>query len=154
MALSVATPKHLRKINLLNTTADDEQSDINQLFLAALEKVAFLPFGYLIDLYRWSIFRGEVMPDNYNCKWWELREKYQGIEPPVDRSEADFDAGAKFHIVADSQYIAYFVSFVVQFQFHKALCEEAGEFNSTDPNTEPLYKCDIYQSTDAGALLK
>lgn len=77
MALSVSTPKHLRKINLLNTTTDDEQTDINQLFLAALEKIAFLPFGYLIDLYRWSIFRGEITPEDYNCKWWELRWVYE-----------------------------------------------------------------------------
>jgi len=113
--------------------------------------------------YHWELTRPDFDPskrahllkqENVNTASRSFREKYQGLEPPVNRSEADFDAGAKFHVVADSQYVAYFVSFIVQFQFHKALCEKAGEFNSSNSNTQPLYQCDIYQSLEAGALLK
>ncbi|XP_062576365.1 uncharacterized protein LOC134238260 [Saccostrea cucullata] len=146
MALSVSTPKHLHRIGLLDEVQNDTEADINFLMKMALGKIAFLPFGYLIDQWRWSVFSGETPKDKYNQKWWELRCKYQGISPPVDRSEEDFDPGAKYHIPADTPYIRYFVSFVLQFQFHKALCEAAGQ-------TGPLHQCDIYQSKEAGKKL-
>ena len=92
----------------------------------ALEKVAFLPFGKLIDEWRWEVFSGEIKPENYNEAWWELREKYQGVAPPVARTEEDFDPGAKYHMPGNTPYTRYFLSFILQFQFHKALCEAAG----------------------------
>lgn len=147
MALSVQTPKHLRKINLLEPGNDDEETEINFLMLMALDKIAFLPFGYLIDQWRWSVFSGETSPDQYNEKWWQLRCKYQGVSPPVERGSDDFDPGAKFHIPGNYPYIRYFVSYVIQFQFHKALCEAANQ-------TGPLHRCDIYQSKEAGNKLK
>ncbi|ESO94197.1 hypothetical protein LOTGIDRAFT_118685, partial [Lottia gigantea] len=146
LALSVSTPGHLRKIGLLKPGADNQLDVINFLMKMALEKIAFLPFGYLIDQWRWSVFSGETTPDNYNQKWWNLRCKHQGIFPPVKRTEDDFDPGAKYHIPDNTPYIRYFVSFVIQFQFHKALCQAAN-------HTGPLYKCDIYQSKAAGKLL-
>ncbi|ENN74047.1 hypothetical protein YQE_09338, partial [Dendroctonus ponderosae] len=116
-------------------------------------KITFLPFGYLMDLWRWDVFSGKTAPEDYNCKWWELREKYQGVEPPLDRSEEDFDPGAKYHIISDVPYLRYFISFVIQYQFHRALCEKAGQY---DPNNaeKPLHQCDIYQSITAGNVLK
>nr|XP_034299426.1 uncharacterized protein LOC117680950 isoform X1 [Crassostrea gigas] len=146
MALSASTPQHLHKIGLLTNIENDEETDLNYLMKMALEKIAFLPFGYLIDQWRWSVFSGETSPDNYNEKWWALRCKYQGVSPAVTRTEEDFDPGAKYHIPSNTPYIRYFVSFVIQFQFHKALCEEAGQ-------TGPLYQCDIYQSKAAGKKL-
>nr|XP_034299429.1 uncharacterized protein LOC117680950 isoform X2 [Crassostrea gigas] len=146
MALSVSTPKHLHKIGLLDKVQNDNETDINFLMKMALEKIAFLPFGYLIDQWRWSVFSGETPKNRYNQKWWELRCKYQGISPPVDRTEEDFDPGAKYHIPSNTPYIRYFVSYVIQFQFHKALCEAAGE-------NGPLHQCDIYNSTAAGQKL-
>ena len=62
----------------------------------------------------------------YNASWWALREKYQGIRPPVERTEADFDPGAKYHIPGNTPYTRYFLSFILQFQFQKALCDTAG----------------------------
>ncbi|XP_025083196.1 angiotensin-converting enzyme-like isoform X2 [Pomacea canaliculata] len=147
IALSVATPSHLHKIRLLSSPETDNETDINFLFKTALEKVAFLPFGYLIDQWRWSVFSGETSPDSYNSKWWELRCQFQGISPPVNRSADDFDPGAKFHVPNNMPYIRYFVSFVLQFMFHKRLCEEAG-------HKGPLHRCDIYQSAAAGNLFK
>ena len=36
---------------------------------------------------------------------WDLTEIFQGVESPLDRSEDDFDPGAKYHIIADVEYI-------------------------------------------------
>ncbi|XP_053121534.1 angiotensin-converting enzyme isoform X2 [Hemicordylus capensis] len=146
MALSVSTPKHLHSINLLDRMEDNEESDINYLMSIALDKIAFLPFGYLMDQWRWKVFDGRIKEDEYNQQWWNLRLKYQGLCPPVPRSEEDFDPGAKFHIPANVPYVRYFVSFIIQFQFHQALCKAAG-------HTGPLHKCDIYQSKEAGTIL-
>ncbi|XP_050767782.1 angiotensin-converting enzyme [Gymnogyps californianus] len=146
MALSVSTPKHLHSINLLDQVMDNEESDINYLMSIALDKIAFLPFGYLMDQWRWKVFDGRIKEDEYNQQWWNLRMKYQGLCPPAPRSEDDFDPGAKFHIPANVPYIRYFVSFVIQFQFHQALCAAAGQKG-------PLHKCDIYQSKEAGRIL-
>ncbi|XP_037267090.1 angiotensin-converting enzyme [Falco rusticolus] len=146
MALSVSTPKHLHSINLLDQVTENKESDINYLMNMALDKIAFLPFGYLMDQWRWKVFDGQIKEDEYNQEWWNLRMKYQGLCPPTPRSEDDFDPGAKFHIPANVPYIRYFVSFVIQFQFHQALCAAAG-------HTGPLHMCDIYQSKEAGRIL-
>ena len=109
----------------------------------ALEKIAFLPFGKLVDQWRWGVFSGAIPPEKYNEAWWALRRKYQGVDAPVARSEADFDPGAKYHVPGNTPYTRYFLSFVLQFQFHRALCEKAGF-------TGPLHECSIYGNKDAG----
>ncbi|KAM5150442.1 angiotensin-converting enzyme isoform 1-T1 [Callospermophilus lateralis] len=147
LALSVSTPAHLHKIGLLDHVTNDTETDINYLLKMALEKIAFLPFGYLVDQWRWEVFSGRTPPSRYNFDWWYFRTKYQGICPPVVRNETHFDAGAKFHVPNVTPYIRYFVSFILQFQFHQALCKEAG-------HQGPLHQCDIYQSTKAGAKLR
>lgn len=144
IALSV-TPEYLKKIGLLERVPP-ESADIGLLLHQALDKVAFLPFGLLVDQWRWKTFSGEVTPANYNQAWWELRRKYQGVAPPVPRSEADFDPGAKYHVAADVPYARYFLAHVLQFQFHRALCREAGY-------SGPLHRCSIYDSKAAGARL-
>ncbi|KAF7239084.1 Angiotensin-converting enzyme [Varanus komodoensis] len=146
MSLSVSTPVHLKKIGLLSQVTEDRESDINFLFKMALEKIAFLPFGYLIDQWRWNVFSGRTPPNRYNYDWWYLRTKYQGICPPIPRTETNFDPGAKYHIPGNTPYIRYFVSFILQFQFHKALCQAANHSGS-------LHTCDIYQSKEAGLKL-
>ncbi|KAF2896394.1 hypothetical protein ILUMI_09783 [Ignelater luminosus] len=150
MSLSVSTTKHLKKIGLIGADVpDNDDNDLNNLYKIGLDKIVFLPFGYLMDLWRWDVFEGKTSPEDYNCNWWKYRNEIQGIEPPVDRSEKDFDPAAKYHIVADVPYLRYFVSYVIQFQFHRAACEIAGEYDASDPK-KPLHKCDIYQSTAAG----
>src|SRR5205085_1333499 len=121
--------------------------DIDYLLKQALEKVAFLPFGLTIDKWRWEVFSGEVKPEQYNTAWWALRLKYQGMAPPVARSEADFDPGAKFHVPGNTPYMRYFLADIYQFQFHRALCKAAG-------HTGPLHTCSIFASKEAGAKLK
>lgn len=144
LALSV-TPAYLKKIGLI-ASEPDPSKDLGLLMKDALDKVAFLPFGLLIDQWRWKVFAGEIGPDDYNRGWWELREKYQGIRPPVARSEANFDPGAKYHIPANTPYSRYFLADILQFQFHRALCKTAGYQG-------PLNRCTIYDSKAAGERL-
>ncbi|XP_055587303.1 angiotensin-converting enzyme-like [Uranotaenia lowii] len=153
IALSVATPKHFKKIGLLNDYVDSYENDINALFQKALDRVAFLPFGLLIDMWRWEVFSGKVEFQDWNKRWWELREEYQMVSPPVDRDENAFDPGAKYHIPFDSQYISYFIAHILDLQLHKALCQAAGEYDPKDPS-KPLHKCDIDGSKAAGDLLR
>ena len=145
VALSV-TPPYLKQLGLIDKVPDPS-ADIGFLLNRALDKVAFLPFGYLVDQWRWKVFSGEVGPNDYNKAWWELREKYQGIVPPVPRTEQDFDPGAKYHVPANTPYARYFLAAILQFQFHRALCREAGF-------TGPLYQCSIYGNKKAGEKLK
>ncbi len=145
IALSV-TPAYLKQLTLIDKVPD-QTADIGFLLNRALDKVAFLPFGYLIDQWRWKVFSGEVGPNDYNKAWWDLRLKYQGIVPPVPRTEQDFDPGAKYHVPANTPYARYFLAHILQFQFHRALCREAGF-------TGPLYQCSIYGNKKAGEKLK
>jgi len=144
IALSV-TPPYLKQLGLIDKVPD-QSADIGFLLNRALDKVAFLPFGYLVDQWRWRVFSGDIKPQDYNKAWWELREKYQGVAPPVARSEQDFDAGAKYHVPANTPYARYFLAAILQFQFHRALCREAGF-------TGPLYQCSIYGNKKAGEKL-
>jgi peptidyl-dipeptidase A len=144
IALSI-TPAYLRKIGLLDRGAAPG-SDIGLLLVRALDKVAFLPFGLLIDQWRWKVFSGQITPAEYNRAWWELKRKYQGVAPPVARTEADFDPGAKYHVPANVPYTRYFLADILQFQFHRALLKEAGW-------SGPLHQGSIYGSKAAGARL-
>ena len=144
IALSV-TPEYLQKIGLLDKVPPAE-ADIPLLLHQALEKVAFLPFGLLIDEWRWRVFSGEIAPADYNKAWWDLRLKYQGMAPPVGRSEADFDPGAKYHVAGNVPYMRYFLADILEFQFYRAMCKEAGY-------SGPLNRCTFYQSKEAGAKL-
>ncbi len=142
IALSV-TPEYLKEIGLLDTVPSAD-ADIPLLLQKAMNKVAFLPFGLLIDQWRWKVFSGEIKPADYNKAWWELRLKYQGVAPPVARSEADFDPGAKYHVAGNVPYMRYFLADILQFQFYRSLCKEAGY-------TGPLNRCTFFNSKEAGA---
>ncbi|MDE3164856.1 MAG: M2 family metallopeptidase [Acidobacteriota bacterium] len=144
IALSV-TPEYLVKLGLLDQ-APDASSDIGLLMQRALEKVAFLPFGLVIDQWRWKVFNGEIPPEKYNQMWWELRRKYQGIAPPEGRSEEDFDPAAKYHVAANVPYMRYFLADILQFQFHRSLAQTAG-------CSGPLNRCSIYGNQAAGEKL-
>jgi len=144
IALSI-TPEYLNQIELLDRIPD-ASADLGLLLRMALDKVAFLPFGLLVDRWRWKVFSGEVSESDYNQAWWDLRTSYQGIQPPVARSESDFDPGAKYHVPSNTSYSRYFVAHILQFQFHKALCDAAGYEG-------PLHRCSIYASQEAGTKL-
>jgi peptidyl-dipeptidase A len=144
IALSV-TPAYLVKIGLLDKEPP-ASSDIPLLLRDALDKIAFFPFGILMDKWRWGVFSGQIKPQDYNKAWWELRTKYQGIAPDSPRGEEFFDPGAKYHIAANVPYARYFLARILQFQFHRSLCQIAG-------NTGPLNRCSIYGNKEAGARL-
>jgi peptidyl-dipeptidase A len=144
IALSV-TPEYLVRIGLLDK-APDASRDIGLLMGRALEKVAFLPFGLLIDQWRWKVFAGEVSPAGYNKAWWDLRLKYQGVAPSTPRGEDFFDPGAKYHVPDNTPYTRYFLAHILQFQFHRALSQAAG-------CKGPLHRCSIYESKEAGQRL-
>ena len=145
ISLSI-TPEYLVKVGLLNR-APAALSDIGFLLRQALDKIAFLPFGLLVDQWRWKVFAGEIAPSEYNDGWWELREQYQGIRPPAPRDDDAFDPGAKYHVPANTPYTRYFLAHILQFQFHRALCEAAGVEG-------PLHRCSIFESAAAGQRLK
>jgi peptidyl-dipeptidase A len=145
IALAI-TPEYLERIGLLGKMPPAE-AEIPILLRQALDKVAFLPFALLVDKWRWHVFSGEIRPENYNWAWWQLRLDYQGLVPPVARSEADFDPGAKYHVATNTPYMRYFLAAVYQFQFYRALCREAGYHG-------PLNRCTFFGSTKAGARLK
>ena len=141
VALSV-TPDYLHNLGLLKDVPDVSQ-DIGVLLNRALEKVAFLPFGYMVDQWRWKVYSGQAKPADYDKVWWELREKYQGVKRPAALEVNGFDAGAKYHVPADTAYARYFIAHILQFQFHRALCREAGYIG-------PLNRCSIYGNKKAG----
>jgi len=143
IALSI-TPEYLKQVGLLESVPLTDDTAL--LLRQAMDKVAFLPFGLMIDQWRWKVFAGEIKPADYNKSWWQLRAKYQGIAPPVARSEADFDPGAKYHVPANVPYTRYFLARILQFQFYRAMCREAGQ-------TGPLHRCSFYGDKKAGARL-
>lgn len=178
IGLSVLTPKHLHQIGLIKEFQSDNEAKLNNLFEKALEKVVILPFALTIDQYRWAIFRGQIKPENYNCGYWKLRLQNTGLRPPNKAPKKDgFDAGAKYHVSADVEYLrwaqttitstrmqlkfswffwfwfSYAISTVLQFQIQKSLCIKAGEYEPGNPD-KTLADCDIYNSAAAGNALK
>jgi peptidyl-dipeptidase A len=142
VALSI-TPEYLKQLGLISVDPP-ASADTGLLMDRALEKIAFLPFAIKLDKWRWNVFRGSVTPEQYNQAWWDLSKQYQGIVPPGERPADAFDPGAKYHIPGNTPYLRYFLSFVLQFQFHKAACEQAGW-------TGPLHRCSIYNNKEVGA---
>jgi peptidyl-dipeptidase A len=140
--LRSVTPEYLKKLGLIEKMPPPEK-DVGLLMGEALESVAFLPFGLVVDQWRWKTFKGEIKPENYNATWWSMRRQYQGIAPPVDRPETGFDAGAKYHVPANVPYTRYFLARILQYQFHRSLCATAGY-------TGPLNRCTIYGNAAAG----
>jgi peptidyl-dipeptidase A len=142
VALSI-TPAYLKQVGLMKTDPDPKQ-EIGPLLYTALQKIAFMPFAYKVDKWRWQVYGGQVRPADYDKAWWALTEQYQGVARPAPLADGGFDAGAKFHVASDTPYARYFLAHVLQFQFHRALCKEAGD-------TGPLYRCSIYGNQKAGA---
>jgi peptidyl-dipeptidase A len=144
LSLSI-TPEYLAALGLLDEVPD-ASGDLGLLMQQALEKIAFLPFGLMVDQWRWRVFAGEVGPEGYNDLWWSLREQYQGVAAPGQRPADAFDPGAKYHVPGNTPYTRYFLAHILQFQFHRALCEIAG-------NEGPIHRCSIYGSKQAGERL-
>ena len=146
VALSI-TPEYLVQIGMLpRSRVPSADKDIGLLLRQAMDKVAFLPFGLLVDRYRWGIFDGSITPAQYNTAWTKLRTDYQGIVPPVERPADAFDAGAKFHIPGNTPYTRYFLARILQFQFYKAACDQAGWKG-------PLHRCSFYGNKQVGEKL-
>ena len=137
------TPKYLQSIGLVGAQQQSNEALINSQMRMALAKVSFLPFGLMIDRWRWGVFDGSITPENYNKAWWDLKARYQGVAPAAPRGEEFFDAGAKYHVPGNTPYTRYFLSHVLQFQFYKALCDAAGYQG-------PLYECSFVGNKAAG----
>nr|WP_229664594.1 M2 family metallopeptidase [Sphingomonas metalli] len=146
IALSI-TPDYLVNIGLLNRAqVPGPDKDIGLLLRQAMDKVAFLPFGLLIDKWRWQVFSGQIAPGGYQAGWDALRLQYQGVKPPVARDETKFDPGAKYHVPAGVPYTRYFLARVLQFQFYEAACRQAGWKG-------PLHRCSFYDNKEVGRRL-
>lgn len=146
LALSV-TPSYLQQRGILKESSEHPDAVLNQQMKMGLEKIAFLPFGLLVDQWRWRVFSGEVTPERYTALWWSLRESIQGIRSPSERPADTFDPGAKYHVPGHTPYMRYFIAHILQFQFHRALCRASG-------HEGPLHTCSIYGSKEAGARLQ
>ncbi|XP_048477778.1 angiotensin-converting enzyme [Plutella xylostella] len=145
VTLSVYNIQHLQRVGLYNNrTHDPYQVSMNFLMTMALEKVAYLPFAFMVDQWRWSVFEDGVQ--NMNSRWWQMKLRFQGVIPPMQRTEADFDPGSKYHVISDQEYIKYFLGTVLEFQLFEQLCQAAGQAGH-------LHECDVYRSRDAGRLL-
>ncbi|MDM8011248.1 MAG: M2 family metallopeptidase [Parasphingorhabdus sp.] len=146
VALSM-TPEYLVQIGLLDPAkVPSADKDIGLLLRQAMDKVAFLPFGLLVDKWRWGVFNGEIKPADYTTAWHDLKLEYQGITPPVERPADAFDPGAKYHIPGNTPYLRYFLARILQFQFYKAACDAAGWKG-------PLHRCSFYGNKQVGAKL-
>ena len=141
------TPQYLHQKGILPQASENPKAILNQQMKMGLEKLSFLPFGLLVDLWRWRVFSGQIQPDQYNTEWWRLREDIQGIRAPIKREVDAFDPGAKYHISSHTPYMRYFIAHILQFQFHRALCKLSG-------HQGPLHTCSIYGSKEAGKRLQ
>jgi peptidyl-dipeptidase A len=137
------TPSYLHSIGMVDEPQESHDALINAQMKMALSKVAFLPFGLLIDRWRWGVFDGSIKPARYNQAWWDLKARYQGVAPLHARGEDFFDPGAKYHVAANTPYTRYFLDYILQFQFYKALCDASGYKG-------PLYACSFYGNRAAG----
>jgi peptidyl-dipeptidase A len=137
------TPDYLKSIGMVDAQQQTNEALINAQMRMALAKVSFMPFGLMIDRWRWGVFDGTIKPTDYNKAWWELKAKYQGVAPVGARSEEFFDPGAKYHVPGNTPYTRYFLSHVLQFQFYKGLCDASGYKG-------PLYNCSFYGNKVAG----
>ncbi|KAJ8035990.1 Angiotensin-converting enzyme [Holothuria leucospilota] len=146
ISLSVRTPRHLYYMGLLEQVNDDDETKINFLMKLALEKLVLIPYTLTIENWRYSVFNGSTPNTDYNKVWWELRKRFQGVVPPVERSEADFDPASKYHVIADIPFLRYLFGNIQEFQFHDALCELAMQ-------PPPIHDCDIFGSRAAGNAL-
>jgi peptidyl-dipeptidase A len=134
----------MKKLGLIDK---EPTPGLNPLMKRAVEKIAFLPWGLLVDRWRWGVFSGRIPPAEYNKAWWDLRRTYQGVDSAIPRTEADFDPGAKYHIPANVPYTRYFLAAILQFQFHRALCRNVLHHQG------PLSECSIYDNKEAGARI-
>jgi peptidyl-dipeptidase A len=137
------TPQYLQSVGLVGPQQQSQQALVNAQMRMALTKVAFLPFGLMIDRWRWGVFDGSIPPSQYNKAWWALKAKYQGVAPVTPRGEEFFDPGAKYHVPGNTPYTRYFLANILQFQFYKALCDASGYKG-------PLYACSFYGNKAAG----
>ena len=146
IALSI-TPEYLVQIGLLDESkVPNADKDTGLLLRQAMDKVAFLPFGLLVDKWRWGVFDGSIKPADYNTAWTSLRRQYQGIVPPVERPANAFDPGGKYHVPGNTPYTRYFLARILQFQFYKAACDTAGWKG-------PLHRCSFYGNKEVGTKL-
>lgn len=155
LSLAVGTATYFQRLGLIGEEVDvgDKETNINILFDMALERVAFLPFGYLVDKFRWDVFSGKTSVEDMNCHWWKLRHEIQGLKPPSLRNNEQFDAGAKYHVAGDVGYVRYFTAFIYEFQFYRALCLASGKYEAGNPE-KPLHQCNFYGSTEAGDKMR
>jgi peptidyl-dipeptidase A len=141
------TPGYLKQLGLVAAVPSDKKGLIDVQMKLGLKKVALAGWARMIDQWRWQVFSGKTPPEKYNAAWWDLRMKYEGIAPPIARSEEDFDPGAKYHVPTNTPYVRYFLALLLQFQFHRALCRAAGWKG-------PLHECSIYGNKAAGEKMR
>jgi peptidyl-dipeptidase A len=146
MELSL-TPEYLKKMGLIEKVPDASH-DIAFLMQTAFEKIMDIPYYLAVEKWRWQVYSGEISPNDYNEKWWDLREQYQGVSAPTERSINHFDPGASKYVVHDRSLKDRIMAGIMSFQFQKALCDATN--SETTGSDIARHRCTVYQSKEAG----
>jgi peptidyl-dipeptidase A len=118
MGLAALQKPFLANLQLIqpNTQTDETR----ELLKEALNYIVFIPFAAgVMTEFEHDLYANALSPDQFNKRWWELSQKYQGMVPPSPRGEEYCDAASKTHINNDpAQYYDYALSYALLFQLH------------------------------------
>ncbi|XP_017782038.1 PREDICTED: angiotensin-converting enzyme-like isoform X1 [Nicrophorus vespilloides] len=152
--LSTYSQKYFLDRGLIYKEVHSKETLVNKMMFMARQRLLFLPYGYLVDKWRWDVFTGKTTEENWNKRWWDLRKEIQMVKAPVNITEEHLDPLFNFHIAYDQQYINYFLATYLQFQLHRGFCQIAGEYNPKNKSSKPLHDCNYYGNKEVGARIR
>ncbi len=102
-----------------------ETDETKTLLKEALNYIVFIPFSAgTMTHFEHDLYVDSIPETEFNKKWWEYVNSFQGIAAPNERGEEYCDAASKTHINNDAaQYYDYALSYVLLFQFHNHIAE-------------------------------
>jgi len=146
MGLASLQAPFLKEMGLMEQNF--EVNKMQALLNEALDYIPFIPWSAgVMTEFEYELYSKNLHKDQYNVKWWELVNKYQGIVPPDKRYEKYCDAATKTHINNDAaQYYDYAISNVLLFQFHNYIANNILK--------QDQYATNYYGSKEVGKWMK